>query len=89
MIWALNDLRGLSDISLFILLWLLLALSSVHPSYDRELLCPEPYLLEVIFNMKNLVLMTRLVPPVAGLPVKIASCMGVLEHRRNRNSKSQ
>jgi hypothetical protein len=60
MIWALNDLRGLSDISLFILLWLLLALSSVHPSYDRELLCPEPYLLEVIFNMKNLVLMTRL-----------------------------
>jgi len=59
-IWALNDLQGLSNLSLFILLWLLVALSGVHPSYDRELLCPEPYLMEVLFNIGNLVLMIRL-----------------------------
>ncbi|MGB6376260.1 MAG: hypothetical protein WBG24_06005 [Syntrophobacteria bacterium] len=49
----------MSDISLFILLWLLAALSGVHPSYDRELLCSEPYLMEVIFNRENLVFMAR------------------------------
>jgi hypothetical protein len=41
------------------LLWLLVALSGVHPSYDRELLCFEPYLLEILFNIGNLVLMIR------------------------------
>jgi len=58
-IYALHDLRGFSTINLLILLWLRVALSGVHPSFHRDQLRHEPYLKEVIVDMKNLVLNTR------------------------------